>query len=616
MKGDETSQSQVAKVRRFFDLISLRETPYVGLLLAVALTVLNNKLLPVLLFAGYPLKIFVWNWTAFICCGALLLAWILCLAYAAISSLTQTYIQHTYLRRFVMALVYVLFTPFGFILLAWIALKKRRWLAVCLLGLALGLFVYAFLLSMEFVVSETWLSAVAKDSVPLVLMVGVFFVAESITRQNIVKIAFLLLVCSSAVHIMLRRNLNQDIVENRSRMKTMLTNCRKSANKQTAGEFPIEQEPLKSFIALSNKIKNELPSCDLILCRQDEIEKQYAEIADRCGAFRESIFALANTSPMLVSDEKTYDPELLDHPEITAFFSAARFLSLEMKAGGRRSELLRQNNAALASLCDWATRGKTFLHIAVAYNLENMRFEALAHTLSLNRYTEEEWLELLGDEPDWRYLSARIYEGSSQLLNNMLNRQENLGSNGKWLTNYLDSGIFFINDNKIAFLRNLFLSCSAADLSVNAELLRLTMDENSSFADAEQAIKDAKEEAKRKGLLFSLISPPVIFPYEKSRTIKDKRNLALLAWKVMEYRYEHNLTLPEQLDFLAVNPVDSINKLPISYEYGDIEVHSSNKKECLNIYGFRLHTCAKDGKDQSSKNAHTSIIVPLEQTAL
>jgi len=122
------------KVKRFFNAIALKDDPYAGLLLAISLTVLMYKALPSFAFTGYPLKDFVWNWSLFLFCGVLLFGEILHLAYSAISALTQTHIPNKCLRFIVEELTYILFTPFGFVLIAWICWFGNP--SVCLFGVS------------------------------------------------------------------------------------------------------------------------------------------------------------------------------------------------------------------------------------------------------------------------------------------------------------------------------------------------------------------------------------------------------------------------------------------------------------------------------------------------
>ena len=106
----------------------------------------------------------------------------------------------------------------------------------------------------------------------------------------------------------------------------------------------------------------------------------------------------------------------------------------------------------------------------------------------------------------------------------------------------------------------------------------------------------------------------IVFPWLKARLKQnatlDDRQMAMLAWQVMDYRRSHNGTLPESLDSLEGSITTSSNGRPFEYENGILEHKNNYDSKRTTFQGFRISQPAI--KFKNGKNYRASISVPLD----
>ena len=98
---------------------------------------------------------------------------------------------------------------------------------------------------------------------------------------------------------------------------------------------------------------------------------------------------------------------------------------------------------------------------------------------------------------------------------------------------------------------------------------------------------------------------------KKMDSIMDIRRLAILAWRVVDYRNTHNGTLPESLEAVGEVPVDAVKGLPFEYRHGDLKFKKPPEDKIVRFSGFRIAHANADAED-AYLWVGTSVCVPLE----
>ena len=168
-----------------------------------------------------------------------------------------------------------------------------------------------------------------------------------------------------------------------------------------------------------------------------------------------------------------------------------------MMANAQQRDLVKQDNAAMVSLRDWCLLQESSpFDKAFARRIEEMRLDALARTLSQNHYTEAEWLELLGKEPDWRYFAAYAYKANADCTRSYYDFANILKQNAdvspshsfciQWLANSCYCGVNLWINGPATLLKRLFMDPVCKSQKFHMEFISLSLDENSTMEDAKK----------------------------------------------------------------------------------------------------------------------------------
>jgi hypothetical protein len=96
---------------------------------------------------------------------------------------------------------------------------------------------------------------------------------------------------------------------------------------------------------------------------------------------------------------------------------------------------------------------------------------------------------------------------------------------------------------------------------------------------------------------------------KKMDQISDTRRMAILAWRVSDYRHSHNGELPESLEVFGDVPVDSVNGHPFEYMHGDLEYEGTFGGK-IRFNGFRIAYQYPDSVGNLWRDP--SVSVPME----
>ena len=220
-------------------------------------------------------------------------------------------------------------------------------------------------------------------------------------------------------------------------------------------------------------------------------------------------------------------------------------------------------------------------------------------------------MALLGDEPDWRYFAACAYKADADYQTLQNTSDEILDPIDVWLGNSLYSGVQFLNCGLTTTMKRTFMDSEAYIQKSHAQFVSLSLDDHSTMEDARMLYK--KQETYKEKFFTFLFLKPSLFYYDMQYSIQDERQMAMLAWTIMEYKHEHNGVLPENLAQIGETPVSAINGLPIVYDHGDIEVYSKNDDDFTTICGFRLFVPHEDHASPPNwQEVHSRMEISLE----
>lgn len=617
MEKNEDATKQETKQQRFNNIISLKGAPYEALLLAIALALPGNIIFPWVFAAGLQAK---WPF-----CVILIIVWGLLLyeTQQLVSTVLDVFETPSspwkWPCRIFGALVFLLFSPLGIVTIVWLGVKKSRPYAVLMSLASLILFLYAQSICMGYLPLQPLALFLAIFINPLFAMLGVVFVGDLKFRQNIVKISFAIAAVTGIIRIATEYPLVQQLIDAPAQMETMLADYRQKhgINVQSCDESLLEKEPLKNVVSLMQSLEKQFVWEQSISNTQAGIQKQFADISKKSNGVRDAIIALAAMPPRPVIHTQPITDES-SHPFTKSLPEAARFLAIEMMANAQQHDLIKLDNAAMISLRDWCLQQDSSpFDKAFGRRIEGMRLDALSRTLSQNHYTEAEWQELLGKEPDWRYFAASAYKtnaDSTRALYDFANTLKldvdiNLYNRFyiQWLVNSLYCGVSLWMNGPASFLKRLFMDPACINQKYHAEFVRLSLDESSTMEEARMLQNELKT---KKTLMF--FEPPLSF-YAMQNNMTDARQMAMLSWKIMEYSHEHQGALPESLAQIGESPVSTLNNLPFVYEHGDIEILSDGGDGMITIRGFRLFIPDEEHAAKPNwKKARLSMIIPLE----
>ena len=641
MENTETSTKKPSRIQRICDAIFFKKnTPYEKLLLAIALTFLTR-----LIICAYPYYTNNVRWCIVFGCAWFNWCYTFILSQDIIAKLVwldhdkyeidYKIISNKWLNGAILSIVSMfylgtwcfgvcvpylfLFFPFGYLLISLQGVRKRCPLAIILPWVALIPSIYAMLVTLgscPFRPVPLFLSAILS---PFALMVSVVLVGKLDFHRKIVRVSFAIAVFCIFGRMLMEYHAAKQVTVIPARMEALLEDYRQKHNipSPSCDESLLNEEPLKSIVSLTKSFRPLMAWKKKYAYRQSDIQQRYQIVSVAGGELREAILALAAIPPRQVTHPTnvfTQDSQSTRLGKV--FYDASEYLAVEMKARASQSDIIQEDNAAMASLRDWALNNYS-LDLddkIVGYRIEIMRLKTLARTLAQKRYSESEWLELLGEEPDWRYVAALCcYEDIIYRLPAYSSPIKTIVKLcwGKdvypappmscyWLSNCGENCVTFIPP-VTSFMVQLFNKHISILFQDGMEYAKLSLKESSTCADGEKLYKVSKT------LIDSSMSS---MPYYQ---IDDTRTMAMLAWKIMEYSHEHQGVLPENLEQIGESPVAVVNNLPFVYEHGDIEVHANDGDDVTTIRGFRLYV--PDEKQTGSPNwkkARSSMMIPLE----
>jgi len=383
--------------------------------------------------------------------------------------------------------------------------------------------------------------------------------------------------------------------------------------------FSLEDEPLKSLIASCQQIEKAPIRSLRADTSPEDVHALYEQYVAANGEFVQHLEAWLRL-PMQPIAHPWSDSSVASIllPELQGFRDGAAFLTLKLRTHVAAPEVIRQCNRSLELLRDELLCGEFLISAMVGCRIEKMRIATLATTLACRRWTCEEWQELLGPEPDWSVLATQslanelnAYDSYAELLwDNPLSYYQLMGGEppfharlwkasgpGRTIIRYIGH-----HDRHFAthYFRKLAEWCHTTPHS-HEQLLRL-----------QEEIHEGSRQ--RFALLSSALLPTLTIAPTKFDEAHDLRRLAELAWKIMEYRHDHDGQLPETLDFLDEIPASSVTGKPFDYMVGEVVDETSDAPQAVN--GFRLTATTFD---YNLRNLRTEkplhLIVPLKYAA-
>ena len=367
--------------------------------------------------------------------------------------------------------------------------------------------------------------------------------------------------------------LQNDVVEERNAISQMIGRSVEVADfwKRNDQGFPLIQEPLKTLLKEHETAKQTLGDPAETTAENRKILAEYRIKHSGLIAALERFLKLP---PTPIAHEYPENGLLANIrlPELNTFSNSARYLATVIRAEPKSKQQVRKANLGLIKLREWAREdnGLLIAHL-VATAIEHIRLEALSTVLACGEYTEREFTDLVGDPVDWD-LSLLLALGTEvTMFQNCIDHVQSIApSAGAELSSIppaalkrmpLALHVFFMRDNRFAMrgYRRILTAIRKGEAPPPFD----------------------ESEIKRNCYIFSgMLCPASESVVKYNSRIADKRSMALLAAKVVEYR-KRTGKLPESLAFLPEVPISKTAKTPFRME----------KTEA----GFRI---VRDGKDR------------------
>lgn len=353
--------------------------------------------------------------------------------------------------------------------------------------------------------------------------------------------------------------------------------------------FPFSKEPLKTLLKEYEASKQTLPG--KFGETTADARKVLAEYRGQHAKLIAALERFADLEPASIAHECP-DGGMLANimlPELQMFRDCARYLATVIRAEPEAKRQVYQANLMLIKLREWSRKDDALLiaHL-VAIAIEHIRLEALSALLECGKYTEKEFVGLVGDPVDWDRSLLLALGSDATMFQDCVNHVLDIAaSNGvKEFTILpvaavakrmpLSLHVFFMRDNRFAMrgYRKMFTAIKKGEVPP-------PLDET---------------EIKRNCYLLSgMLCPAFDRAAIRNARIADTRSMALLAAKVVEYRKKHG-KLPESLDFLPEVPIAKSVKTPFRLEKTEkgfrIVRDKENREDAQNAaYSVRL-----DGK--------------------
>ncbi|MFA7231685.1 MAG: hypothetical protein WC071_10480 [Victivallaceae bacterium] len=411
--------------------------------------------------------------------------------------------------------------------------------------------------------------------------------------------------------------LDRDIIHGRTVISQMLGRSIELKDfwaRQNQG-FPLDAEPLKSLIAYHD-CDYEWFTLNPALSITDYQQKLKA-FKKKNPKFIDAVNALVKLPPQSI--RHAYTDEVLAAvlmPELNMLRGTARYLCYELIANSaNRSDVLKRN-AELENIRDWCLADTFLFSKLVAIIVEKIRLEALSYPLAAGTLNANDWEHILQKETQWGAAFADTMGDDATTFQScyenvtikQFNPKTATSQSGRWQVvaqKYLpiEFSIFFKRDYLFA-------------LSEYQKLIKLFLEPGNMTAKERYELAAPDQITMRNNffILSSMFLPVLNVVHIRQGEIEDCRRLVKIAVAVELYKKDSG-KLPDSLAFLPEKPLDSLNRLPIIYEYGKIKIMDDNKK-VQTRYGFRLYTRDRDGKDTGglkAKNAFTVILAHPNQ---
>ena len=321
--------------------------------------------------------------------------------------------------------------------------------------------------------------------------------------------------------------------------------------------FPLTREPLKTLLK-EHEAAEQLPGDPGETIAENR--KLLAEYRSKHAALIAALERFLELPPTPIAHEYPEDGLFANImlPELLMFRNSARYLATGISAEPEAKQQVYKANLALMKVREWAREdnGLLIAHL-VAIAIEHIRLEALSAVLGCGEYTEQEFIDLVGDTVDW---------DRSLLL-----------ALGSEITMFLDCVDHVLDIAADAGAKELIPILPAIKkrmpLSLHIFFMRDSRFAMRSYRKMLAAIKKGEvpppfdeTEIKRNCYLFSgMLCPALDRAAIRNARIADTRSMALLAAKVVEYRKKHG-KLPESLDFLPEVPIARTVKTPFRFE--------------------------------------------------
>lgn len=321
--------------------------------------------------------------------------------------------------------------------------------------------------------------------------------------------------------------------------------------------FPLTQEPLKTLLE-EHEAAEQLPGDPAETTAENR--KLLAEYRSKHSGLIAALERFLELPPTPIAHEYPENGLFANImlPELQMFRNSARYLATVIRAEPEKKQQVRQANLGLIKLRDWAREDNALLiaHL-VSIAIEHIRLEALSAVLGCGKYTEQEFVDLVGDPVDWdrslllalgsevtmfqdcvdHVLDVAACEGAKEFIPILPAVKKRMP---------LSLHVFFMRDSRFAMrgYRKMFAAIKKGEIPP-------PLDES---------------EIKRNCYIFSgMLCPAFDRAAMRNAIIADKRSMALLAAEVAQYRKKHG-ELPESLDFLPEVPVAKSVKTPFRLE--------------------------------------------------
>lgn len=595
------------QLHQWLKVLTFHDEPFPGILFVTALGILSVTLAPHLYYAFYaalsmntPAKA-----TAFV--GGLWVVFLYALGVRA--NAIDVFIKPLNLGKCGKIVCGLLLFLSDGLLLTFLSYRKRRYaallLSVCVLVASIGallLYLESFAWALPYFTPIGYALFACKCGILLALY-------GDYDRKGMAKLipfAVALVICVALFAWDAHIRKEQDQVKSRI---VNLVDCPTSieAVKELleSGVSP-EEMPLKSLMEYEDRIdQEEYPS---FVAGRQEVQKAYADFLAKHADYIRSVRELASAPPERVAHSwqgNAFETEL---PELKPSRAAARFLALEMRANPDNRAIIASRNREMMALRDWMARTPFLISTYTAASIDGIRLHALAFTLAYNGYSLDEWEELLGPSPDWKKHFARsiateavAYDDLKKSFLKETLKQAPIGNIiGIPLLNYGGIGYFALatQQDNAALMNWRFAE----------RLIDFTLAKQHSFAELQEWDEHNTQILKRGGSFNTLFWPSMLGAAIKQNASLDGRQLAILAWQVMDFRRSHNGALPESLDMLERAITTSSDGRPFEYEKGTL---ADNKNEPKRTFqGFRISRPEIEFKNGRIYRA--SISVPLD----